>query len=88
MTNDVDDIEFEFEDEGITPESLQNDIRQAEKTAFARIRKESHDIYNRLHSIEEDVLFVDTVAKQYSTLPLVGWKPCYRVMIIMTNTID
>ena len=34
------------------------------------IRKESLDIYNRLHSIEEDVAFVDQVHKSYPSTPL------------------
>ncbi|KIY69804.1 initiator tRNA phosphoribosyl transferase [Cylindrobasidium torrendii FP15055 ss-10] len=76
MTIEPDDIGFEFEDEGITPESLQRDLKLVEKTALSRIRKESHDIYNRLHSINEDVLFVDTVAKNYATLPLVANLRC------------
>ncbi|KJA22941.1 hypothetical protein HYPSUDRAFT_66691 [Hypholoma sublateritium FD-334 SS-4] len=34
------------------------------------IRKESLDVYNRLHSIEEDVAFVDQVHKSYPSTPL------------------
>lgn len=34
------------------------------------IRKESLDIYNRLHSIEEDIAFVDQVHKSYPSTPL------------------
>ncbi|KAF5327747.1 hypothetical protein D9619_004843 [Psilocybe cf. subviscida] len=33
------------------------------------LRKESLDIYNRLHSIEEDIVFVDQVQMTYPTFP-------------------
>ena len=33
--------------------------------ALAHIRKESLDLYNRLHSIEEDISFVDSVRRAY-----------------------
>ncbi|KAJ3541050.1 hypothetical protein NMY22_g4047 [Coprinellus aureogranulatus] len=38
---------------------------------FSEIRKESLDIYNRLHSIEEDVEFVNSVHDAYPDLPLI-----------------
>ncbi|KAF5317384.1 hypothetical protein D9611_003701 [Ephemerocybe angulata] len=38
---------------------------------FSEIRKESLDIYNRLHSIDEDVSFVNGVHEAYRGLPLV-----------------
>lgn len=37
---------------------------------FSILRKESLDIFNRLHSIEEDVAFVRQVQKAYPTIPL------------------
>ncbi|KAF9029360.1 initiator tRNA phosphoribosyl transferase [Hymenopellis radicata] len=40
------------------------------RDALAEIRREASDIYNRLHSIEEDTIFVETVAKSYPDLPL------------------
>ncbi|KAI0704251.1 tRNA A64-2'-O-ribosylphosphate transferase [Cytidiella melzeri] len=39
--------------------------------ALAELRKESLDIYNRLHSIAEDVEFVDSVRNHYKDLPIV-----------------
>ncbi|KAF9653760.1 hypothetical protein BDM02DRAFT_3107753 [Thelephora ganbajun] len=38
---------------------------------FAEIRKESLDICNRIHSIAEDVLFVEKVAEHYSEYPVI-----------------
>ncbi|GBE80773.1 Uncharacterized protein SCP_0304920 [Sparassis crispa] len=38
--------------------------------AFAYLHKESLDIYNRLHSIEEDVAFVTSVCSSYPHLPV------------------
>jgi tRNA A64-2'-O-ribosylphosphate transferase len=38
---------------------------------FSEIRKESLDIYNRLHSIEEDLDFVNAVHGSYPELPLI-----------------
>ncbi|KAF9073544.1 initiator tRNA phosphoribosyl transferase [Rhodocollybia butyracea] len=38
--------------------------------AFAQIRKESLDIYNRLKSVEEDIMFVDEVHASYPHFPL------------------
>ncbi|KAJ3515773.1 hypothetical protein NMY22_g14359 [Coprinellus aureogranulatus] len=44
---------------------------------FSEIRKESLDIYNRLHSIEEDVEFVNSVHDAYPDLPLIRHEhPC------------
>ena len=40
---------------------------------FEEIRKESLDIHNRLHSIEEDIGFVNTVHDAYEILPLIRW---------------
>jgi hypothetical protein len=37
-----------------------------DKKGLAEIRKEYLNIYNRIHSIAEDALFVDKVAEQYS----------------------
>ena len=41
-----------------------------EDNALSYLRKESVDIYNRLHSIEEDVAFVTEVREAYSEAPL------------------
>ena len=42
-----------------------------DKKGFAEIRKESLDIYNRLHSIATDALFVEKVAEHYSEYPVI-----------------
>jgi len=36
------------------------------------LRKESSDIFNRLHSIAEDAAFVNHVHQVYPTIPLLG----------------
>lgn len=36
------------------------------------LRKESADIFNRLHSIAEDAAFVEHVHQAYPTIPLLG----------------
>jgi len=41
------------------------------KKELAEIRKESLDIYNRIHSIAEDSLFVEKVAEHYSEYPVI-----------------
>lgn len=42
-----------------------------DKKGLAEIRKESLDIYNRIHSIAEDALFVQEVAEQYNGYPVI-----------------
>lgn len=39
--------------------------------AFSELRKESQDLYNRIHSIAEDAAFVDQVRRSYPSLPLI-----------------
>jgi len=39
--------------------------------AFSELRKESQDIYNRIHSIAEDSAFVDQVRRSYPSLSLI-----------------
>jgi len=39
--------------------------------AFSELRKESQDLYNRIHSIAEDDAFVDQVRRSYPSLPLI-----------------
>ena len=43
----------------------------SEASARAYIRRESLDIYNRLHSIEADIAFVNEVRRAYPTFPLI-----------------
>ncbi|TFK84242.1 initiator tRNA phosphoribosyl transferase [Polyporus arcularius HHB13444] len=50
--------------------SFEFDIKQANAEALAYVRKESLDIYNRLHSIGEDVHFVGEVHQAYLELPI------------------
>ncbi|KAI0295302.1 initiator tRNA phosphoribosyl transferase-domain-containing protein [Russula brevipes] len=45
--------------------------KTSEASARAHIRRESLDIYNRLHSIDADIAFVDQVRAAYPTLPLI-----------------
>ncbi|KIP03423.1 hypothetical protein PHLGIDRAFT_31821 [Phlebiopsis gigantea 11061_1 CR5-6] len=45
--------------------------RHLESQALAHIRRESLDLYNRVHSIAEDCDFVNTVRQAYKDLPLI-----------------
>lgn len=38
---------------------------------LAEIRKESLDVYNRIHSIADDSLFVERVVENYSEFPVI-----------------
>lgn len=42
----------------------------SERQALEAIRKESLDIYNRLHSIDEDSIFVNQIHQAYPSIPL------------------
>ncbi|KAG1824375.1 initiator tRNA phosphoribosyl transferase [Suillus subaureus] len=44
--------------------------------AFSELRKESQDLYNRIHSIAEDADFVDQVYQSYPRLPLIPNMRC------------
>ncbi|KAG2159192.1 tRNA A64-2'-O-ribosylphosphate transferase [Suillus bovinus] len=44
--------------------------------AFSELRKESQDLYNRIHSIAEDAAFVDQVYQSYPRLPLIPNMRC------------
>ncbi|KAK0226543.1 initiator tRNA phosphoribosyl transferase [Armillaria fumosa] len=46
------------------------DARSTRNTALSYIRKEFLDIYNRLHSIDEDITFVNQVRLAYKGLPI------------------
>ncbi|CDO77522.1 hypothetical protein BN946_scf184912.g21 [Trametes cinnabarina] len=46
------------------------DARQASAEALSYLRKESLDIFNRLHSIQEDIHFVHLVHNAYPNLPI------------------
>ena len=48
------------------------DSSDSEKTenALSYLRRESVDLFNRLHSIEEDVTFVNRVRKAYPEIPI------------------
>ncbi|KAI0724161.1 tRNA A64-2'-O-ribosylphosphate transferase [Fomitopsis betulina] len=54
-------------------DSLQNDTRLS---ALHHLRKESLDIYNRLHSIAEDIEFVKSVRAAYPHLPILPNQRC------------
>ena len=47
-----------------------------ESSARAYIRRESLDIYNRLHSINADIAFVNEVCTAYPLFPLIRMAPC------------
>ncbi len=47
----------------------------SESSARAHIRRESLDIYNRLHSIQADIAFVNEVRAAYPSLPLIRKAP-------------
>lgn len=68
MTSGVRGCRRELENDGL----LQNNtIRHREEHhALTAIRRESLDIYNRLHSIAEDTAFVYLVHQAYPTFPL------------------
>ncbi|KAK0212280.1 initiator tRNA phosphoribosyl transferase [Desarmillaria ectypa] len=46
------------------------DVKSTRNAALTYIRKESLDIYNRLHSIDEDITFVNQVRLAYKYLPI------------------
>ncbi|KAF8150611.1 initiator tRNA phosphoribosyl transferase [Crassisporium funariophilum] len=51
--------------------------------ALSYLRKESLDIYNRLHSVEEDIAFVEQVQQAYPDIPIL---PNLRCGAWYTNT--
>ena len=46
------------------------DVKEANAQALAYVRKESLDIFNRIHSVKEDVGFVGHVHEAYPELPI------------------
>ncbi|KDQ56388.1 hypothetical protein JAAARDRAFT_208086 [Jaapia argillacea MUCL 33604] len=48
-----------------------SDNTSRDTNALAALRRETLDIYNRLHSINEDILFVNRVHSFYPSLPLI-----------------
>lgn len=46
------------------------DVKEANAQALAYVRKESLDIFNRIHSVQEDVGFVGKVHEAYPELPI------------------
>ena len=55
-------------------------IKQANAEALAYVRKETLDLYNRLHSIAEDVHFVEEVRQAYPELPIL--RECHVVSCV------
>ena len=47
-----------------------NGVKNINAQALAYLRKESLDIFNRLHSVLEDIRFVEQVHKGYPHLPI------------------
>ena len=54
--------------------------------ALAHIRRESLDVFNRLHSVAEDVRFVRAVAEAYPGLPVL--RTCLVLCSILVHTLD
>jgi hypothetical protein len=50
---------------------LNMSLQPGASSALAQIRRESLDMFNRLHSIEEDIAFVNLVRGIYVDLPLI-----------------
>jgi tRNA A64-2'-O-ribosylphosphate transferase len=46
-------------------------FEQTLHTLREEIRKETSDVYNRLHSIDEDLTFVASIHSAYPRLPLI-----------------
>lgn len=46
------------------------DPEQESRHVMAYLRTESLDLYNRIHSVAEDVLFVESVRQSYPDIPL------------------
>jgi len=56
-------------------------------SALSYLRRESADIYNRLHSIEEDVAFVNRVRKAYPEIPILrSWSLHFLTRSTVTRT--
>ena len=51
--------------------------------AFAYLRKESLDIYNRIRSIAEDIHFVERVHEVYPNLPIL--RGLFRLLVLHTD---
>jgi hypothetical protein len=56
-----------------------------DKRSLVEIRKESLDIYNRIHSIAEDALFVEQVAEQYGGYPVIRAASFLSLAILGSN---
>ncbi|KAF9243194.1 initiator tRNA phosphoribosyl transferase [Melanogaster broomeanus] len=52
------------------------DAKEATAIALAELRKESQDIFNRIHSIAEDAAFVNRVHEHYPDLPMLPNMRC------------
>lgn len=65
MIDDTNDLSFINSNSPV--EALRND---PQVSALNHLRKESLDIYNRLHSIAEDIEFVKSVRAAYPHLPV------------------
>lgn len=51
----------------------------SDSDAFAYLRKESLDIYNRIHSIADDINFVERVQEVYPNLPIL--RALFRILL-------
>lgn len=64
---------------------LLREQRPPESQALAHIRRESLDLYNRLHSIQDDIEFVNFVRGIYPDLPLLRESAVARVLRVTQN---
>ena len=71
----------------MTVPDIEFDIRQASAQALAYVRKESLDIYNRLHSIHEDVQFVQQVHSAYPKLPILRESIVLHAFYVLTSDV-
>jgi hypothetical protein len=54
-------------------------MMMSSKTELAVLRKESLDIYNRIHSIAEDIIFVHQICKIYPDYPIIRMLSVFRI---------
>ena len=75
----------------LTPSLIMGDLHLPitnRSEAFKAIRKESLDVFNRLHSINEDASFVSSIAHAYPSFPVVGMNTMpYDIVILIIDAV-
>lgn len=68
---------------------IDRDTASSTRDALAHIRLETLDIYNRLHSIAEDVLLVNFIHENYPDLPILRQfiSFCLRSLLLYNDTL-